>query len=233
MSMRTLLAVSLVLLAPACSPSAPARPRPPVQPTPVLAGLVPLPCADSGPLRPQSRGYCLLERHYVRAAPRKALILAAARLQARFPGSAVRYMEASWPLGVRPMPPHLSHGNGRQIDLALFYVDLRGRPLPRPPTRSGYGAYEPPLKDADRRCTGATKRSPKIDAPDPPSERQWRLDEARTANLIRLLVADPHVRRVFIEPHLKARLRLSGLGKVRFAGCGAARHDDHIHVDFF
>jgi hypothetical protein len=41
------------------------------------------------------------------------------------------------------------------------------------------------------------------------------------------------VRRVFIEPHLKARLDLARLSKVRFAGCRAARHDDHIHVDFY
>jgi hypothetical protein len=117
--------------------------------------------------------------------------------------------------------------------VALFYVDRRGRPLDRAPTRSGYGAYDPPLKSGDRRCTGATARASGIDAPDPSPDRLWRLDEARTAAMVRLLAADPRVRRVFIEPHLKARLGLSGLGKVRFAGCRAARHDDHIHVDFF
>lgn len=131
------------------------------------------------------------------------------------------------------MPPHLSHGDGRQVDLALFYVDLRGRPLAGPPTPSGYRAFEPPLKNSDRRCTGATKRPPKIDAPDPPRDRAWRLDEVRTAALVRLLAADPRVRRIFIEPHLKARLGLTHLAKVRFAGCQAARHDDHIHIDFY
>ena len=30
-----------------------------------------------------------------------------------------------------------------------------------------------------------------------------------------------------------ARPGFSGSGKVRFAGCQAARHDDHIHVDFY
>jgi hypothetical protein len=100
------------------------------------------------------------------------------------------------------------------------------------PTRSGYRAYEPPLKSGDRRCTGATARPPEIDAPDPARDRNWRLDEARTATMVRLLAADPRVRRVFIEPHLKTRLGLGRLSKVRFAGCRAARHDDHIHVDF-
>ncbi len=101
------------------------------------------------------------------------------------------------------------------------------------PTRSGYSAYESPLQNNAWRCTGATKRPPKIDAPDPPRDRAWRLDEVRTAALVRLLAADPRVRRIFIEPHLKARLGLTHLAKVRFAGCQAARHDDHIHIDFY
>lgn len=222
-----------VLLFAACGQPPSVKPEPPVKPVLVAPGLVPLPCADSGPLRPHMHGYCLLQRHYVRAGPRAALLEAATALRARFPGTAVRFMEASWPFGTRPMPPHLSHGDGRQVDLALFYVDLKGRPLAAAPTKSGYRAFEPPLKNSDRRCTGATKRPLKSDAPDPPADRKWRLDEIRTAALVRLLVADPRVRRVFIEPHLKAGLGLSGLGKVRFAGCRAARHDDHIHVDFF
>lgn len=225
--------LSMALLLAACSQPPPDKPPPPAKPVLIAPGLVALPCVGSGPLRPHTRGYCLLQRHYVRAAPRAALIRAAVTLQARYPGTTVRFMEASWPLGTRPMPPHLSHGDGRQVDLALFYVDLKGRPLAAPPTRSGYRAFEPPLKNSERRCTGATKRPPEIDAPDPPKGRNWRLDEARTAALVRLLAADPGVRRIFIEPHLKARLGLSGLGKVRFAGCRAARHDDHIHVDFF
>lgn len=233
MPARTILMLSVALLLAACGRPPPDKLAPHAKPVLVAPGLVPLPCGDGGALRPHTRGYCLLQRHYVRAGPRAALIRAAETLQARYPGTTVRFMEASWPVGTRPMPPHLSHGDGRQVDLALFHVDLKGRPLAGPPTRSGYGAYEPPRKNADRRCTGATKRSPRVDAPDPPADRHWRLDEVRTASLVRLLAGDPRVRRIFIEPHLKARLGLSGLGKVRFAGCRAARHDDHIHVDFF
>lgn len=222
----TFLAIALALASVAArSQEAALSPAPAI----ISPGLVPLPCDESGPLRPHSRGYCLNQRHYVRA----ALLEAATTLQARHPGSVVRYLEGSWPIGTRPMPPHLSHGDGRQLDIALFYVDRRGRPLERARTRSGYRAYEPPLKSGDRRCTGATARASGIDAPDPAEGRNWRLDEARTATMVHLLAADPRVRRVFIEPHLKTRLGLSGLGKVRFAGCRAARHDDHIHVDFF
>lgn len=55
--------------------------------------------------------------------------------------------------------------------------------------------------------------------------------EARTRDLTITVIQDPRVRRIFLEPHLKARLGLSAEPKVRLQGCWAARHDDHIHVD--
>ena len=33
---------------------------------------------------------------------------------------------------------------------------------------------------------------------------------------------------IFIEPHLKNRLKI-GNNRIRFHGCKAVRHDDHIH----
>lgn len=202
-------------------------------PTParVAPGLVPLDCDSPGALQPVRRGYCVRLRHYVTRPAREALETAAARVAAQFPGSRILFMEASWPRGERPMPPHLSHGDGREIDLALFWTDLEGRPLARLPNPSGYHAYEPPRREVERVCVG--QRSLLNDAPDPPRTRRWKLDEARTTAMVRAFVADPRVRRVFIEPHLKARLGLAHEAKVRFAGCSAARHDDHIHVDFY
>lgn len=223
---RTAAILLAAILVCACKPA----PKPP---TLVAPGLVALPCADNGRLRPHSRGYCIAQRHYMTVSSQTVLLDAARKLQARHPGAAVAYMEASWPIGKRPMPPHLSHGDGRQIDLALLYTDRAGRPLARAPTRSGYSAFEPPRRESERSCTGALKRTGKNDGKDPAVDRDWRLDEARTADLIRILSADPKVRRIFVEPHLKARLGFAADPKVRFAGCKAARHDDHLHVDFF
>lgn len=191
-------------------------------------GLVPLPCELRGPLQPVSRGYCAAARHYVTPSARDALVRAAEAVAHRHPGAVVRYMEASWPPGRRPMPPHVSHGDGRQVDLAVFYEDRRGR-LRRPPTASGYGGFEPPRREADRMCVGVGGHHA---APDPPATRSWRLAEPPTAELVRQLSAEPRVRRIFIEPHLKRRLGFARDGKVRFAGCKVARHDDHLHVDF-
>ena len=198
------------------------------------AGLVPLPCGSEGAIRPAHKIYCISQRHYVTPAARAALSDVALALAAASPGTQVGYMEASWPIGKKPMPPHLSHGDGRQIDLALFYETPTGAPLSVPPATTlkiGYGAYEPPRRETERACPGGARG--KEERPDPPNNRQWRLDEARTRQLVRLLVEDKRVRRVFIEPHLKTRLGFGSNAKVRFAGCRAARHDDHLHVDFY
>jgi murein endopeptidase len=177
--------------------------------------------------------YCRKDRHFMRPAARDVLVRAARRVAAGHPGAVVRYMEASWPSGERPMPPHLSHGDGRQIDLAIFYEDRAGRALRRPPLSPrlarGYGAYEPPRREVERVCAGAKTSH---DRPDPPAGRAWRMDGRRTEALIAALLAARQVRRIFVEPHLKARLGFSSDGRVRFAGCNAARHDDHLHVDF-
>ena len=219
------------LLLAACDPPLRLSVRPAVPPPPKVApGLVALPCG--GLLRPHWRFYCDARRNYVTADARESLDRVTAALRRKHPDAIVRYLEASWPRGTRPMPPHLSHGDGRQLDVALFYTDRRGRPLAAPPTRTGYGAYEPPRPGDAIACSGLRMRLPPNDGSDPPADRGWRLDEVRTRDLVAALSADPAVRRIFVEPHLKARLGFARDPKVRFAGCRAARHDDHLHVDF-
>jgi hypothetical protein len=218
-------ALIVALALAACTPALP----PPESVTPNKAGLVTLPCR-AGNLRPAQPAYCWLGRGYVTPVARVTALAAADRLAARFPGTHLTYMDASGADGHRPFKPHLSHGDGREIDFGLFFTDEKGRPLPGPPTTSGYGAYEPPRPGEARMCVGV-KGGPQ--AADPPATRSWRLDEARTKTLVLAFTDDPRVRRVFLEPHLKLRLGLSADAKVRFQGCRAARHDDHLHVDFY
>lgn len=45
---------------------------------------------------------------------------------------------------------------------------------------------------------------------------------------LQILIEDKRVEKLFIEPHLKTRLRVES-PKIRFQGCRSARHDDHIH----
>src|SRR5690606_839490 len=46
--------------------------------------------------------------------------------------------------------------------------------------------------------------------------------------LILKICEQKEVGKVFIEPHLKVRMSLNN-EKIRFHGCQAVRHDDHIH----
>ncbi len=127
-----------------------------------------------------------------------------------------------------PLLPHLSHDDGEKLDLAFYYQGLKGD-YRQGQTRSplGYFAFE--ALEAEETC--------------PPVwlTLRWRLDwlqgvmneleiePRRTKALVRAMLEDPRVGKVFIEPQLAARLRLSD-PKLRFQGCRAARHDDHIHL---
>jgi murein endopeptidase len=193
---------------------------------PNAAGLVTLPC-DQGVLRPVQPGYCWAKRNFVTPTGLAVVLGAAQAMAKRYPGFVTFYMDASWPSGVRPMPPHFSHGDGREVDLALAYDDLSGRPLAKPPTPSGYGAFIGSRKGDPLPCKGLFNPM----RPDDPSQPTWRLDEARTRALVETVTADPRVKRVFLEPHLKLQLGLANDAKIHFEGCHAARHDDHLHVD--
>jgi hypothetical protein len=192
------------------------------------AGLVRLPCTSEPNLKAAHSRYCRQDRNWATPKAQAVMRDLADHVTKAHPGSVVHYMEASWPSGKRPMPPHLSHGDGREIDLALFYETTDATPLPRPPTSSGYYAFEPRRRSDADPCAGRTRPG---DNRDPPANRSWRLDEARTKTLIRALLEDRRVRRLLLEPHLKTRLGFANEARIRFPGCNTLRHDGHVHVD--
>jgi hypothetical protein len=180
---------------------------------------------------------CLLNRHYVKPVLWQSLYGAARQLHAAFPGTRVAYLDANFPfLDGFPLWPHLSHHDGNKLDLAFFYRAARtGEKLSgRAPSPIGYGAYEGPARgEADTPAACAARGYWQYGlmgylVPQDKGETM-RFDAERTRQLVRLLVAQPGVGKLFIEPHLKTRLGLRS-GKIRFHGCGAVRHDDHIHV---
>jgi hypothetical protein len=175
---------------------------------------------------------CALNRTYLRPG---TLTLIGALDQAmanRYPGNSVTILEGSFPFfDGFPLPPHLSHHDGRKVDLAFFYRDAGGRPIARgSPSPIGYFHFQQPQPDDRTPCAGRfTPLRWNFDWLQP-KEPAWVLDEERTRAMILWLKARPEVTRIFIEPHLADRLGVSG-GKVRFQGCQAARHDDHLHVE--
>jgi hypothetical protein len=175
---------------------------------------------------------CVLNRTYL--TPRTLALTAELdqAMASRFAGSSVTILEGSFPFfDGFPLPPHLSHDDGRKVDLAYFYRDASGRPVARgSPSPIGYFHFQQP-RPADREpCAGRFTPLRWDFAWLQPREPAWALDEERTRAMILWLKAHPDVKRIFIEPHLADRLDVGG-GKLRFQGCQAARHDDHLHVE--
>ncbi|MBM7068074.1 hypothetical protein IU397_10820 [Actibacterium sp. 188UL27-1] len=189
-------------------------------------GRVPMPCSDEAGLRTKAI-YCALNRHYVTPDLRHAAIQAAQTVAETFPGTHTIALDAGFPfLDGMPLLPHLSHDDGRKLDLAFYYTDPASQYLPGQ-TRSplGYWAFETGPSTCTRQFPTLRWNMDLLQPlwPDRP------LEGARTTALVQALIADPRIGKILIEPHLETRLGL-GHSKLRFQGCRAARHDDHIHI---
>lgn len=186
---------------------------------------VALSCFDDGPLQVQSWVFCALNRNYVAPELRDVLVEIADEMESRFPGTETLVLDANFPfLDGFPLLPHLSHDDGDKVDLTFFYRDNSGY-LPGS-TRSplGYFAFEQGHTD----CAPAWPTLRWDLAFLQGLWRDYALDEARNAAILRLLTRDGRVRKIFVEPHLVEDLGVSHPA-IRFQGCRAARHDDHIH----
>lgn len=189
-------------------------------------GRVALNCFDDGPLQVQSPIYCALNRTYVTPGLNDILVEAAEDMDRRFPGTQTLVLDANFPfLDGFPLLPHLSHDDGDKADLAFFYRDDTGY-LPGA-TRSpiGYFAFEP----GPTECAGSGPTLRWDLGILQPLWRGYILDKARNAAILDILSRDIRVGKIFVEPHLVQALDVSH-PKIRFQGCRAARHDDHIHV---
>lgn len=192
-----------------------------------------VPTADM-PFAPASWGHVLLNRHYVKPKLYEALRRAGQNVNKRYPDLTIIYLDANFPfLDGFPMLPHRSHDDGEKVDFSFVY--RRGGQLANvAATLTGYGVFVEPAK-GERRQTQICKRKGywQYDFTKYVTgfKRKVTIDEKASRDLVAALIRQKAVRKVFIEPHLKARWGFGGSGKVRFTGCAAVRHDDHIHVE--
>ena len=189
-------------------------------------GRVPLTCGGDGPLRMQSWIYCVLNRHYVTPEMASVATDLARQMDRQFPGTVTLALDANFPfLDGFPLLPHLSHDDGRKLDLAFWYRD-EGAYLPGQ-TRSpiGYFAFEPGPTDCPDRWLTLRWDMEWLQLSWP----AWKPDELRMRAAMSWLFQDGRVRKMFLEPHLARSLSVHHR-KLRFQGCRAARHDDHIHI---
>ena len=188
-------------------------------------GRVALNCFDDGPLQVQSWMYCALNRHYVTPELREVLIDTAEEMDRQYPGTKTLVLDANFPfLDGLPLLPHLSHDDGEKADLAFFYRDETGYIPGATKSPLGYFAFEPGP-------TECTPRWPTLRWDLSVLQPLWPdypLDEERMAAVIKILSDDERVGKTFIEPHLVHTLQVAH-PRVRFQGCRAARHDDHLH----
>jgi len=192
-----------------------------------MFGRVPLPCQTAGALRMQSLLYCATNRHYVSPELKSLLSDLAADVARQYPGTVTLLLDANLPyLTGFPLLPHLSHDDGGKADIAFYYRDGTGAYLPGK-TRSpiGYFAFEAAATDCPARLLTLRWDLAWLQEAWP----EWQLETQRMAYVLRWLDRDPRVGKVFLEPHLEQKLGLAS-EKIRFQGCRAARHDDHIHV---
>lgn len=206
---------------------------------PLLArplGRVPLPMTRQSHLQPQNMLTCLLNRNYVRPGLKEMALQTAAAMNQEYPGTEINYLDGSFPfINKFPLFPHLSHNDGKKLDLSFCYLDSKtGLATNQTPSFWGYGICEEPRGgEKDQPCICARQGyweyglMRKI-VPQG-NKKNFIFDSVRTRALVVHFIAEPAVGKLFIEPHLKTRLGLN-YDKIRYHGCHAVRHDDHIHV---
>ncbi|WP_291720759.1 hypothetical protein [Bernardetia sp.] len=196
---------------------------------------VALPILTENNIQPTTIWTCILNRHYVRPELKNALFNIGQNLEKKYPNSKVSYLDANFPFyNGFPLLPHLSHNDGKKIDLSFFYLDKETQqPTNEKPSFSGYGIYEKAKKGEYNQPEICLKQSwyyeigkyTKVWS----NEDDYTFDAERTRYLMTLIVKEKSIRKFFLEPHLKNRLKV-GSSKWRFHGCRASRHDDHVHI---
>lgn len=177
--------------------------------------------------------YKLANRNYVRPQLNLVIDQVASQYAKRYKGIKFIYLDANFPfIDGFPLLPHLSHNDGKKIDITLVYEEEKEM-TNKKPSVSGYGIYEEPTKREHNRTQDCKKKG------------YWQYDFTKylsfghvnkeitfskkgTRYLVKTIVKQDGVGKLLIEPHLKKRLGLAS-SKVRFHGCRAVRHDDHIH----
>ena len=189
-------------------------------------GRVPLHCGQGETLQMRSYVFCVLHRNYMDPTLLSALEDVSGRLAAEHDGAVVEVLDASFPFWDGfPMLPHLSHDDGEKVDLAFVYKYPKTGGSMATPSPIGYFTFEPGPTDCPPKWLSLRWDLDWLQ----PIWPAHAIDDEKTGRLIELLAEDRRVSKILVEPHLVARFDVAH-PKVRFQGCRAARHDDHIHL---
>jgi len=175
----------------------------------------------------------LLNRNYVK--PELNKLLAKTEKELLKTNIKIHYLDANFPFIHKfPLLPHLSHNDGKKIDISLIYETRNGEITDKQKSISGYGVFENPKPNEYNQIEKCLKRGHfQYDYPKYATfgkiNKALVFSKKGTKKLIQSILKNENLGKLFIEPHLKSRLQLTNT-KIRYHGCKAVRHDDHIHV---
>lgn len=177
----------------------------------------------------------LLNRNYVTPSLNAYLQKASINLKRKSDELEIRYLDACFPFfDGFPLLPHLSHNDGKKIDLSLVYQDQNAEVKNKSKSISGYGVFEEPLiTEFDQTEYCKKKGYFQYDYPKYLTlgkiNSNLEFSKTGTRTLMLALLETENLSKIFIEEHLKQRCNLND-SRIRFHGCRAVRHDDHIHL---
>ncbi|MFC6859008.1 hypothetical protein [Zunongwangia atlantica] len=178
--------------------------------------------------------YKIANRNYVRPELNSIIENIGNSISRKHPGLKLTILDANFPFKDGfPLLPHLSHNDGKKVDISLMYRTKEGVLTNEKPSNSGYGVFENPLKNEINQTTICKNNG------------AWQYDYPKyltfgknldlefsantTKDLIQSILENNEIQKIFLEPHLKNRLNINS-EKMRFHGCRAVRHDDHLHL---
>lgn len=184
-------------------------------------------------IRPVNYMTVFLNRNYIR--PELNNLLKKTTVDLEGSNIKIHFLDANFPfINKFPLLPHLSHNDGKKMDLSLIYETKNGTISDQQKSNSGYGVFEAPKKNEPNQIQKCLDKGYfQYDYPKYLTFGRINADlvfsEKGTKKLIKSLLLQKELGKLFIEPHLKQRLGLND-PRIRYHGCRAVRHDDHIHI---
>lgn len=174
----------------------------------------------------------ILNRNYVKPELNKVLANIEKQLD---PSINICYLDANFPFIKKfPLAPHLSHNDGKKLDISLVYQNKKGEISNLQKSMSGYGVFVEPKQGEFKQTDFCLENgyfqydfSKYLTFGSIHDELTF--SEKGTKQVVELILKQPEIEKVFLEKHIRTRLGITS-PKFRFQGCGSVRHDDHIHL---
>lgn len=184
-------------------------------------------------IQPTNKMTLILNRNYVK--PELNTFLKRVENNLANTNITINFLDANFPFfDGFPLLPHLSHNDGLKLDLSLVYETRNGEISDKQKSNSGYGVFEEPKNEEFNQIEKCLSNGYfQYDYPKYLTfgtiNKELLFSKKGTKRLIEAILKEEELEKLFIEPHLKNRLRLNN-NKIRYHGCRAVRHDDHIHI---